>query len=45
VIVGPTGSKFYLVANQKTFERGELENSPIQVPISYSFPWMPYVGI
>jgi hypothetical protein len=45
VIVGPMGSKFYLVASQQTFGRGESKSNPIQIPVSYSFSWLPYAKI
>jgi hypothetical protein len=45
VIVGPMGSKFYLATSQETFERGELENNPIQIHVSFFFSWLPYVRI
>jgi hypothetical protein len=45
VIVGPMGSKFYLVGSQQTFGKGELEDYPIQIHVSYSFSWLPYARI
>jgi hypothetical protein len=44
-IGGPTGTKFYHAASQQTPKKGELKDSSIQIFVSYSFSWLPYVGI